>query len=88
MKLIKAKKYLIYWEDTFSFSGWWNDDKIKERSEEMNYYMETLGFYCGEYYGFVAFAQQYNNGKFGTSKWGHITWITRGCKKRIKKVKI
>jgi len=88
-KLIEGKKYIIYWEDTFSFTGWWNEEEIKERADLMNYYMETVGFYCGEYKPFLAFAQQYNNSVFvNMAKWGHITWIPKGCIKKIKRITI
>lgn len=80
-------EYLVLWEDTFSFAGWWWDEDIKNKSKKMQYYIQTLGFYAGIYHGFLVFAQQANFNDQNMATWGHPIWIPKGCIKKIKKLK-
>jgi len=86
MKLKIGEKYHIYWVDTFSFNGWWNDDELKIKSKKMVMFQESVGFFAGEYSGFIILATHFDSDK-DFKNWGHPDWIPKGCIKKIRKLK-
>lgn len=82
----KGKKYSVYWIDTFSYQGWWTEEDIKKKSKENAEYLETIGIYMGEYFGFIILASSKQN-MDDFPEWGYPKWIPRGCVKKIKEIK-
>lgn len=86
MKLIKGKRYEILWWDTFSFSGWWDDEGLAEKTKEMTYFLKSVGIFAGENKNWIILATHENPNHKDFNRWGHPDWIPKGCIKRIKKI--
>ena len=82
----QGKKYSIKWIDTFSFTQWWDEEEIIDKCKDMQYYQETIGFYVGEWSGFIVMVTIYNKDT-NFKSWGHPEWIPKGCIKKIKLLK-
>ena len=82
----QGKKYSIKWKDTFSYTGWWRDDEVKNKAKNMQNYIEDIGFYVGEFYGFTVLAGGLNKEEAFASHSCPI-WIPTGCIKKIKELK-
>lgn len=81
--MIKGKKYEIHWLDTFSLLEWWDDEELEEKVKNMNYLQTSVGFFAGEYYGWIILCTHQNpNQDF--KRWGHPDFIPKGCIKEIK----
>lgn len=84
--MVKGKKYSILWIDTFGQNGWYDEEMLESKAKEMQYYQESVGFYVGEWYGFVVVAAVRNpNENF--AEWGHPEWIPKSCIKKTKELK-
>ena len=85
IKLQKGEKYLIEWDDTYSFQGWHDDEAIDSETVK-NQLQSTVGFYIKKDKSWLIFCMHYNpNEKFET--YGIISWIPRGCIRTIKLIK-
>ena len=85
MKFKIGKKYEVRWTDTFSYNGWYSGEEIKKKSEEAQEYINSTGYFVGEYYGFIILCSQYAPDTIlTTSPFGHPNWIPKGCIKKIK----
>ena len=88
MRIPKMKigdKYEIYWLDTFSFNGWWDDEELKKKTIKMNYLQRSVGILAGEDKDWIILATHENPIK-DFARWGHPDWIPKGVIKKIKKI--
>ena len=81
-----GEKYLIKWLDTFSYNGWWHDKELKRKAKEKNEFQESVGFFAGEYFGWIILVTHKNEDR-EFAPWGHPDFIPKGCIKKIKKLK-
>ena len=82
-----GENYEIYWNDTFSFNGWYDDKELETKTAEMDYLQRSCGIFAGEYKGWVILATHENPHK-SFSRWGHPDWIYRGTITKITKIKV
>lgn len=81
MKLIPKKQYRFDWFDTYSFTGWDSDDDIDDKTVR-DIFQQTLGFFVKEDSVWYIVAKHFNPNS-GFKQWGDITYIPKGCVKKI-----
>lgn len=85
IKLQKGEKYLIEWNDTYSFQGWHGEDDVDERIVK-THFQSTVGFYIKKNKDWVIFCAHHNPHE-GFSEYGLLSFIPTGCILNIKKLK-
>ena len=85
MKLKIGEKYEIYWLDTFSFNGWFDDKELDKKTEKMSYLQRSVGILARENKNWIILAT-HENPSDDFARWGHPDWIPRGVIKKIKKL--
>ena len=86
MKYKKGGKYEVKWIDTFSFNGWWDDDELKKKTQEMSYLQVSVGIFAAEDKHWIVLATHENPHK-SMAHWGHPDWIPKGCIKSVRKLR-
>ncbi len=83
----KGNIYIVIWEDTYQEVGWHSLEDIAEISKEnLKEYIKSVGIYVGDYGKFVVLASEFNTNE-RMKNWSGITWIPRGCIRKITKIK-
>ena len=85
IKLQKGEKYLIEWNDTYSFQGWHDDESIDDKTVQ-HHFQSTVGFYIKQSKDWIIFCAHYNPHE-GFNSYGIISWIPTGSILNIKKLK-
>ena len=83
MKLVKGKVYQIDWLDTFSFSGWYNEDELEEKTKDMTVFQRSVGMFAWENKDWIVITLTTNPNK-EFCRWGAPTWIPKGVIKKLK----
>lgn len=85
-KFKKGDKLEIWWQDTFGFNGWWEEEDLDKKTKEMDFFIRSTGLFIKEDKGWILLAM-HENPHNSFAPWGHVDWIPKGCIKKIKKVK-
>jgi hypothetical protein len=83
-KLQKNKIYLIEWVDTYSYSGWHDENNVDKLTQKD--IIKTTGFFIKETNFFVILAMSLNTYE-DFAPYGNIKWIPKGCIVKIKIIK-
>ena len=87
LKIKLGKKYEIYWLDTFSYNGWYDEKGLREKAKGAKDLIKTIGYFAGEMYGYYCFVSQMISNSDNFDNLGHPNWIPKGCIKKIKILK-
>lgn len=83
-KIIRGKRYIFEWVDTYNFLGWHHEDEINDKSIDRKSFQETLGFYVKSLKEWHIVAMHYNpNSELGFPEWGNICYIPRSAVKKV-----
>lgn len=82
-KLVKGKKYHIYWHDTLSIEAWCDEEQIYNQAKNCAENQETVGFYVTECFDYLVFASIINNSG-NMLPYANVSLIPKGCIKKIK----
>ena len=85
IKLHKGKKYLIEWNDTYTFGGWHDDEDIDKRTVQ-NHFQSTIGYYIKQKSNWIIIAMHYNPHE-GFNDYGNLCWIPTGSILKINTLK-
>jgi len=85
MILKKHNKYEIHWIDTYTYSGWYNEEGIDEKTD--NHADISIGFFVKETKNFIILCMGLNTSNSDFSPYNTIKWIPKGFIKKIKLLK-
>ena len=85
-RLIKDVPYEIEWVDTFGYSGWFSEERIKEKTDKSSTNL-TVGYFIEERNGFIILAMGKEAVNTEFLPYDSPEWIPRGYIKGIKRLR-